>query len=285
MIDAFTLDYKVKWPLALVVSCGALNKYQMIFRHLFFCKHVERRLCDAWLDHQTTKELSLRAHLGPSFCLRQRMLHFQQNFVYYMMFEVISPRWHVFQKQLATVETVDDILLYHGEFLDMCLKECLLTDPELLRVLTRLMTVCMTFADSVERFTRPYCLDEETIKKEREEERDRRAEKKARDEAEAAVVTFQRGSGGSGGPGAAGKKKAVLKRRQSSQVDMRRERIKLLSDEVKRGLTPGEGETESPFVATTRDLENQFDSRLGQFMQQLLRRSLLQVSALRRSLL
>lgn len=283
VIDAFTLDYKVKWPLALVVSCGALNKYQMIFRHLFFCKHVERRLCDAWLNHQTTKELSLRSHLGPSFCLRQRMLHFQQNFVYYMMFEVISPRWHAFQKQLATVETVDDILLFHGEFLDMCLKECLLTDPDLLRVLTKLMMVCMTFADTVERFTRPYHLDEETIKNEREEERDRRAEKKARDEAEAAVATFQRGSADSGGPGAGGKKKkAVLKRRQSSQVDMRRARIKELSDDVKRALTPGEGETESPwFVTMTRDLENQFDSRLGEFMQQLLRRSLLQVRCVR----
>ncbi|GAB9466560.1 hypothetical protein Gpo141_00003931 [Globisporangium polare] len=274
VIDAFTLDYKVKWPLALVVSCGALTKYQMIFRHLFFCKHVERRLCDAWLNHQTTKELSLRSDLGPSFCLRQRMLHFQQNFVYYMMFEVISPRWHAFQKQLTTVETVDDILHYHGEFLDMCLKECLLTDPDLLRVLTKLMTVCMTFSNSIERFTRPYFLDEETIKAEREAERDRRAEKKAREEAEAALASFQRISGGAG-PGA-GKKKGVLKRRQSSQVDMRRARIKELSDDVKRALTEREGEMENPFVRMTSDLENQFDSLLGEFMQQLLRRSLLQ---------
>lgn len=275
VIDAFTLDYKVQWPLALVVSCGALTKYQMIFRHLFFCKHVERRLCDAWRNHQTTKELSLRAHLGPSFCLRQRMLHFQQNFVYYMMFEVISPRWHAFETHLARVETVDDILQCHGEFLDMCLKECLLTDPELLRVLTKLMTVCMTFANSIERFTRPYFLDEETIKAEREAERDRRAEKRARDEAEAALASFSAVSGG-----VKPKKKGVLKRRQSSQVDMRRARIKELSDDVKRALTEREGERENPFVRMTSDLENQFDSLLGDFMQQLLRRSLLQVRAI-----
>ncbi|CEG44915.1 gamma-tubulin complex component 2 [Plasmopara halstedii] len=139
VIDAFTLDYNVKWPLSLVISCGALTKYQMIFRHIFFCKHVERQLCDAWLNHQATKELSLRAALGPSFCLRQRMLHFQQNFVYYMMFEVISPRWHDFQQKLVSAATVDDILEFQGEFLDICLKECLLTDPDLLRVLTKLM--------------------------------------------------------------------------------------------------------------------------------------------------
>jgi gamma-tubulin complex component 2 len=271
VIDAFTLDYNVKWPLSLVISCGALTKYQMIFRHIFFCKHVERQLCDAWLNHQATKELSLRSALGPSFCLRQRMLHFQQNFVYYMMFEVISPRWHDFQQQLASVNTVDDILEYQGEFLDICLKECLLTDPDLLRVLTRLMTVCMTFANSIESFTRPYFLDEETIKAEREAERDRRAEKKAREEAEVALASYQRQKGTFGGK----KKGGVLRRRQSSHVDMRRTRIKELSDDVKRALT--EGDEENPFVRMTNDLENQFDSLLGEFMQQLLRRSLLQV--------
>jgi len=191
--------------------------------------------------------------------------------VYYMMFEVISPRWHDFQQQLASVNTVDDILEYQGEFLDICLKECLLTDPDLLRVLTRLMTVCMTFANSIESFTRPYFLDEETIKAEREAERDRRAEKKAREEAEVALASYQRQKGTFGGK----KKGGVLRRRQSSHVDMRRTRIKELSDDVKRALT--EGDEENPFVRMTNDLENQFDSLLGEFMQQLLRRSLLQV--------
>uniref|UniRef100_M4BRC2 Spindle pole body component n=1 Tax=Hyaloperonospora arabidopsidis (strain Emoy2) TaxID=559515 RepID=M4BRC2_HYAAE len=273
VIDAFTLDYNVRWPLSLVISCGALTKYQMIFRHIFFCKHVERQLCDAWLSHQATKELSLRFAFGPSFCSRQRMLHFQQNLVYYMMFEVISPRWHDFQQQLATAGTVDDILGFQGEFLDICLKECLLTDPELLRVLTQLMTVCMTFANSIESFTRPYFLDEETIKAEREAERDRRAEKRAREEAEVALASYQRQKGTFGGK----KKGSVLRRQQSSQVDMRRTRIKVLSDDVKRALTEREGDEENPFVRMTNDLGTRFDSLLGEFMQQLLRRSLLQV--------
>lgn len=270
VIDAFTLDYNVKWPLSLVISCGALTKYQMIFRHIFFCKHVERQLCDAWLNHQATKELSLRAALGPSFCLRQRMLHFQQNFVYYMMFEVISPRWHDFQQQLTSAGTVDDILELQGEFLDICLKECLLTDPDLLRVLTKLMMVCMAFANSIESYTRPYFLDEETIKAEREAERDRRAEKKAREEAEVALASYQLQKGTFGG------KKMVLRRRHSSQVDLRRTRIRELSNDVKRALTEREGDEENPFVRMTNDLESQFDSLLGEFMQQLLRRSLLQ---------
>ena len=32
--EALTLDYKVKWPLTLLISKRAINKYQLIFRHL-----------------------------------------------------------------------------------------------------------------------------------------------------------------------------------------------------------------------------------------------------------
>ena len=104
-------------------------------------------------------------------------------------------------------------------------------------------------------------------------ERDRRAEKRAREEAEVALASYQRQKGTLGGK----KKGSTLRRRQSSQVDLRRTRIKVLSDDVKRALTEREGDEENPFVRMTNDLGNLFDSLLGEFMQQLLRRSLLQV--------
>ena len=47
-VEAFSLDYLVKWPLSLVISRKSLVKYQMLFRHLFFCRHVERELCASW---------------------------------------------------------------------------------------------------------------------------------------------------------------------------------------------------------------------------------------------
>ena len=43
------------WPLSLVVSKRALTKYQLIFRHLFLTKYIERRLHAAWADQQSTK--------------------------------------------------------------------------------------------------------------------------------------------------------------------------------------------------------------------------------------
>ena len=67
-----------------------LHAGQLLFRHLFHCKNLERLLSATWQTHQTTKQLEVargRA-FALSFQLRQRMLHFLHNFLYYMMFEV-----------------------------------------------------------------------------------------------------------------------------------------------------------------------------------------------------
>ena len=90
------------------------------------------------------------------------MLHFQQNFVYYMMVEVIQPRYHQFEVAMRGVSSIDDVLRCHGDFQDTCLKECLISaDEQLLKILTKLMTICLLFADHTERFARAYKVDEE----------------------------------------------------------------------------------------------------------------------------
>ena len=89
-----SLRADVEWPISIVLSKGALLRYQFLFRHLFFCRHVEQRLTEAWTAHQQCKELELREQLALSWALRHRMLHFIRNLVYYMQVEVIEPRWH-----------------------------------------------------------------------------------------------------------------------------------------------------------------------------------------------
>ena len=54
-LEAFSLDYNVGWPLSLVINRKALTKYQLLFRHLFYCKHIERQLCAAWLNRKADK--------------------------------------------------------------------------------------------------------------------------------------------------------------------------------------------------------------------------------------
>jgi len=158
-IEAFLIHFdRIPFPTSLIISQRALSSYQLLFRHLFFAKHVERRLVGIWLDHQMMKQFqSLRRAMGPTYCLRQRMLHFMQNLIYYMMFEVIEPNWlemksAIRKQQSQGTQTVDDVIRVHNTFLDLTLAECLLTNRELVRTLTKLMKTCLLFSDQLKRF-------------------------------------------------------------------------------------------------------------------------------------
>ena len=106
-----------------VLSKNAIIKYQLIFRHLFHCKHVERQLSSSWLKQQATKGLTgVTACFSASYGLRQRMLHFLQNLEYYMMFEVLEPNWHVLLQKLGAARKLDELIAQHNGFLDKCLK-------------------------------------------------------------------------------------------------------------------------------------------------------------------
>ena len=153
-LEAFTLDYEVMWPLSLILSKKALTKYQMLFRHLFYAKHVERLLCQLWASNKQAKRhmLHKRPWYSIAFALRQRMIHLVQNLEYYMMFEVIEPNWHLLEDNLRSVTNIDGVLEHHNDFLDRCLKDCMLTSLELLRIVSKLMAVCVTFCNCMVRY-------------------------------------------------------------------------------------------------------------------------------------
>ncbi len=150
--ETFALDYNAPWPVSLVLSRRAITKYQLLFRHVFHCKHVERRLCEAWQTHQATRAAAAQTtgagdggSLGRAYVLSQRMLHFLQNFTYYLMCEVVEPNWHAFETALRDAQSVDELIDAHERFLDACMKEGMLFWPRILRRLERIKNVCLKF--------------------------------------------------------------------------------------------------------------------------------------------
>lgn len=152
-LECFAFRYEVKWPVSLVLNHIAISKYQMLFRQLFYCKHVERQLCKIWKENSTAKKFSPEAAelYRSAFTLRQRMMNAIQNLEYYMMIEVIEPNWHIFIQNMGKVENVDEVLAVHQNFLDSCLKNCMLTDPtHLNRSIFKLCNICLKYCDFIQ---------------------------------------------------------------------------------------------------------------------------------------
>ena len=153
-LEAFAFGYDVQWPISLVLNRKSLACYQMLLRHLFYCKHVEKLISNVWITTKVTKNLpieSLRTY-GPSFHLRQKMLNFLQNLEYYMTFEVLEPNWEEMIAKIRSgkVANVDQVLKIHSDFLTTCLNDCLLSNPELLTTVKKLLGVCCEFSDFIQ---------------------------------------------------------------------------------------------------------------------------------------
>ncbi|QRV92965.1 spindle pole body component alp4 [Ceratobasidium sp. AG-Ba] len=88
------------------------------------------------------------------FLLRARMLAFVQQILAFATFEVLEPNWRALEKRLERTTTVDQVLRDHVDFLDTCLKECMLTSAKLLRVYSNLLVTISMFAQYASSFTR-----------------------------------------------------------------------------------------------------------------------------------
>lgn len=151
-IECFTFNYTTNWPISIVLHQMTISKYQIIFRQLFYCKYVENYLCRVWLGNNNAKKFDLETseQYRAAFTLRQRMMNTIQNLEYYMMIEVIEPVWLVFMQQITKAKNIDEVLFYHEDFLDHCLKNCLLCLTDVLKIIIKICNLCIDFCKFIE---------------------------------------------------------------------------------------------------------------------------------------
>ncbi|KAK9460531.1 Spc98 family-domain-containing protein [Lipomyces oligophaga] len=151
-IQALQFDFMVPFPLSLVVSRKTILRYQLLFRHLVALKHIEQLLGTGWLEQAKaigwrlrSRHEKLQKYKSKAINLRARMLVFIQQVLYFSTTEVIEPRWGTLMNSIQSIDTVDALMQGHVDFLDTCLKECMLTNSKLLRVMAKLMAACKMF--------------------------------------------------------------------------------------------------------------------------------------------
>ncbi|KAI4286789.1 MAG: hypothetical protein L6R35_003958 [Caloplaca aegaea] len=154
--EALEFKFSVPFPLSLVISSKTVLRYQILFRYLLSMRHLEGLLVNSWEDHNKvlswthrSKDPRLEMWKRRAWTLRSRMLVFVQQFTYYCTAEVIEPNWQRLMARVnggqdsATAQdsgvtprvnrTVDELMEDHVDFLDTCLKECMLMNSRLLR--------------------------------------------------------------------------------------------------------------------------------------------------------
>ncbi|KAJ3336547.1 Gamma-tubulin complex component 2 [Gonapodya sp. JEL0774] len=177
-LDAFNLTLTTNFPVTLVLNLRALTMYQLLFRHLMICKHVERSLSTLWSEQISEKSklwglrqrsvdptsdlasFSARPESAVSnsekadqvfetrmYTLRAQMLDLIRQVLYYVCFEVVEPNWRDMEANLLRAKTVDELLKKHEDFLETCLKESMLTQESLLKIFNKLTVTALYFCN------------------------------------------------------------------------------------------------------------------------------------------
>ena len=128
VIECIEIEPVIQWPLNLIFSKKNIMKYKLLFRHLIRLKFIEKLLYDTFASQQDFKELNIQSKLIDSFFLRDCMLNFIKNLIYYLFNEVIEPNYLQLMKNLNTAKSMEEVINYHDIFLDKCINEGLIIE-------------------------------------------------------------------------------------------------------------------------------------------------------------
>ena len=106
------MDLKISFPLNLIINFRSLSKYQVLFRHLFWFKYIEKYLYDYWAILQSVKQYEIKS-LKSAHLLVQRMIQYVKSMMYYFFYEVVERNWTLFLDKLKKIETFEEIIAYH----------------------------------------------------------------------------------------------------------------------------------------------------------------------------
>lgn len=128
--DSLILDFVCEYPLNVIFNKRIITKYQLLFRHVLFLFSIQF-------------QLPLRKTQINPFVYHQ-LSHFITNIRCYFITDILSCKWALFYQNICkSCSSLYEFEAAHEDFLDSCLSECLLTEPQILRLYSRILLNCI----------------------------------------------------------------------------------------------------------------------------------------------
>lgn len=132
--DCFTLEYKISAPCDVVITQWANTQYLKIFNLLWRIKRVEFSLnstCKRCMTGDRGVLAAVSDKLGRDWkrsrCVVAEMVHFINQLLYYLLFEVIEASWKQLDEAVHKPDaTLDDLIEAHTNYLNNITKKGLI---------------------------------------------------------------------------------------------------------------------------------------------------------------
>ncbi|GMH34412.1 hypothetical protein BSKO_02246 [Bryopsis sp. KO-2023] len=147
--DVFTMSYRVDWPLTLIAPVRQMLRYQLLFKHLFSLKRVERELGKAWHVLQMSKRIFHRnvdGVLQRTCLLCHDFMHTFQMYIRFLTVEILEPEWITLEAEVAKAKDVDKVMETHKQFVSRVLRHSLLRKMKVVALLDQLERDALKFS-------------------------------------------------------------------------------------------------------------------------------------------
>ena len=144
--DVFSLEYSVSSPLTVIFTASAMEKYTKIFKFLWHTKRAHFFLNEfqhvrMLISYQKNKHLY--KVIQEIMILRQTLRHFINNFMSYLILEIIEVSWIRFYANFFQASDLDQLIATHNNFLEKISEKIMLKDKECYNKLMKLLDLCI----------------------------------------------------------------------------------------------------------------------------------------------
>jgi hypothetical protein len=162
VVECIEIESEIQWPLNLIFSKKNIMKYKLLFRTLIRLKFIEKLLYNSFHLQQNLKELDIQEKFKDSFFLRDCMVNFVKNLIYYLFNEVIEPNFIDLMKNLENAKSMEDVINYHDKFLDKCISEGLIID-NFKGKLNEILNCCHYYCHLIFQYNKTICVKSQEI--------------------------------------------------------------------------------------------------------------------------
>lgn len=154
--EVFSLNYHVDSPINTIFTPFTMTQYLKLFNFLWRLKRVEHALSTMWRRHMLasrslTSYPKIKADLHTCHIITAEMIHFINQYQYFLLFEVIECSWEKLFSQLQKREGgLDRLIEAHTQYLNKITAKGLLSnvrDDEKTKVLLNLLDLILKYQD------------------------------------------------------------------------------------------------------------------------------------------
>lgn len=131
--NIFMLDYKVSLPLTLIFTKASMTEYQRLFVFFWHLKKMEfTNNYFIWKKfmiqshYQRSQFENLRYLINQALLFNQQTIHFISTFHNYITLEVLETQTKRLNSKLKTVQSIDELISLHEEFISKVVEQSLL---------------------------------------------------------------------------------------------------------------------------------------------------------------